>query len=173
MSASSGRPDLGSNPQDCRSGGALVGPSATPDAARDGTPTSPVGAEMAVAPPCAEGSRPGQGAPRCALRVEHDGLAERLAARSSIDLVRRGAFTGFAGFIVSGLTLKLGFDRWFSTRPTRFKGPPVFFFCALALALVLVSFAAWHLVHARRRMRVEDAQFARMRELRSRLELDP
>ena len=176
MSASSGRPELGANAdQGCRPGGALVGPRApagAPGATLGETPTGAVGAEMAMAP-CAEGSPPGQGAPRCALRVEHDGLAERLSARSSIDLVRRGAFTGFAGFIVSGLTLKLGFDRWFSTRPTRFKGPPVFFFCALALALVLVSFAAWHLVHARRRMRVEDAQFARMQELRSRLELDP
>jgi hypothetical protein len=173
MSASSGRPDLGADPhQGCRPEGALVEPRVVPRAALGGTPTGPVGAEMAVAP-CAKGSRPGQGAPRCALRVEHDGLAERLAARSSIDLVRRGAFIGFAGFIASGLTVKLGFDRWFSTRPTRFKGPPVFFFCALVLALVLVSIAAWYLIHARRRMRVEDAQFARMQELRSRLELDP
>ena len=105
--------------------------------------------------------------------MEHDALAERLAVRSSIDLVRRGAFTGFAGFIASGLTAKLAFDQWFSTRPTRFRGPPLFFFSALALALVLVSFAAWYLLRARRHMRVEDAQFARMQELRSRLELDP
>jgi preprotein translocase subunit SecY len=105
--------------------------------------------------------------------VEHDALAERLAARSSIDLVRRGALTGFAGLIVGGLAVKLGFDRWFSTRPTRFVGPPVLFFSALALALVLVFFATCYLMHARRRMQVEDAQFARMQELRSRLELDP
>ena len=121
-----------------------------------------------------EGSRsvdePGAGGD---LRSEHDVLAERLAARRSIDLVRRGAYVGFAGFIASGLSVKLGFDRWFSTRATRFRGPPVFFFIALAAALVLVVAAALLFARARRHMRAADAQFARMQELRRRLELDP
>lgn len=107
------------------------------------------------------------------LRAEHDRLAERLAARRSIDLVRRGAYVGFAGFIASGLAVKLGFDRWLSTRATRFRGPPVFFFAALALAVVLAVACAVLVVRARRHMRAEDAQFERMRELRKRLELDP
>ena len=107
------------------------------------------------------------------LRAEHDALAERLAARRSIDLVRRGAYIGFGGFIATGLTVKLGFDRWVSTRATRFRGPPVYFFIALAVALVLVALALFFFVRARRHMREEDAQFARMRELRRTLELDP
>ena len=160
MSASSGRPEL------------LVDHGSGSEGNLAGPPVGRVSADVTVAT-CATGSPLAHGAPRCELRVEHDALAERLAARSSIDLVRRGALTGFAGFIVSGLAVKLGFDRWFSTRPTRFVGPPVIFFSALALALVLVSFAACYLIHARRRMQVEDAQFARMQELRSRLELDP
>ncbi len=128
----------------------------------------------AAAGPASGGGRPGrEEEARCPLRVEHDALAERLAARRSIDLVRRGACTGFVGFIASGLAVKLAFDRWFSTRLTRFKGPPVFFFSALTLAVILVSVAAYFLLQARRRMRAEDAQFARMQELRSRLELDP
>jgi hypothetical protein len=107
------------------------------------------------------------------LRAEHDALAERLAARRSIDLVRRGAYTGFAGFIAVGLAAKLAYDRWFSIRLTRFKGPPVFFFTAAAIAAVLVALAVYFLLRARRLMREEDAQFARMSELRRRLELDP
>ncbi len=107
------------------------------------------------------------------LRAEHDRLAERLAARRSIDLVRRGAYSGFAAFIASGLALKLGFDRWISTRATRFRGPPVFFFVALGVAVVLLAVTLLVFVRARRHMRVEDAHFARMQELRRHLELDP
>ncbi len=107
------------------------------------------------------------------LRAEHDSLAEGLAARRSIDLVRRGAYTGFVGFLAAGMAVKLAYDRWLSTKVTRFRGPPVFFFSALALTLVLLSLAAWVFLRARRHMREEDAQFARMRELRRRLELDP
>jgi hypothetical protein len=107
------------------------------------------------------------------LRAEHDALAERLAARRSIDLVRRGAYAGFAGFVASGLAVKLAFDRWFSLRPTRFRGPPIFFFVALAAALVLGVIAAASLARARRIMRAEDAEFARLQALRARLELDP
>ena len=107
------------------------------------------------------------------LRAEHNALAERLAARRSIDLMRRGAYTGFAGFIASGLAAKLAFDRWFSTRLTRFRGPPVYFVVALAVALVLAVLAMAALARARRLMRAEDAEFARLQALRARLELDP
>ncbi len=108
-----------------------------------------------------------------ALRAEHDALAQELAARRSIEVARRGAITGFAGLIATGLAVKLAFDRWFSTRALRFKGPPVYFFAALALALVLLGVAAIAFTRARRLMRTEDALFQRMRELRDRLGLDP
>jgi hypothetical protein len=107
------------------------------------------------------------------LRAEHDSLAERLSARRSIDLVRRGVYAGFFGFLAGGMSVKLAYDRWFSTRVTRFRGPPVYFFAALALAIVLLVAAAWIFLRARRHMGEEDAQFARMRDLRRRLELDP
>jgi hypothetical protein len=107
------------------------------------------------------------------LRAEHDALAERLAARRSVDLVRRGAYSAFAAFIASGLSVKLAFDRWFSTRALRFKGPPMFFFMALVVALALGAVGALAFVRARRIMRAEDADFARFRDLRARLHLDP
>jgi hypothetical protein len=108
-----------------------------------------------------------------ALRREHDRLAAQLEARRSIDLVRRGAYSGFAGFLASGVAVKLAYDRWFSVRPTRFRGPPVYFFAALSVAIVLVVAAVVLVAKARRLMRAEDQLFARMRALRDRLELDP
>ncbi len=128
-------------------------------------------------PGSADTSAPGVGQPQPGsagdLRAEHDRLAERLGVRRSIDLVRSGAYTGFVGFIASGLAVKLAYDRWVSVRATRFRGPPVFFFAALSLALVLLAIALYLFLRARRHMRVEDALFARMQELRRRLELDP
>jgi hypothetical protein len=55
----------------------------------------------------------------------------------------------------------------------RFQGPPVYFLVTLAAALVLVGVAAVLFARGRRLMRAEDALFARMRQLRARLELDP
>lgn len=108
-----------------------------------------------------------------ALRREHDVLAERLAARRSIDELRKAAYGAFLGFVTSGLTVKLAWDRWFSERLTRFRGPPVFFFVALAVTLVVLVLAARWFVHARRHMRDEDVAFARLKDLRARLGLDP
>ncbi len=110
---------------------------------------------------------------RAELRREHDELAERLASRRSIDLVRRGTYSGFGAVITGGLAVKLAYDRWLSTRATRFTGPPVYFLVALAAAAVLASFSALFLFRARRLMRTEDALFRRLRELRDQLELDP
>ncbi|GEJ58450.1 hypothetical protein [Anaeromyxobacter diazotrophicus] len=107
------------------------------------------------------------------LRAEHDALAASLAARASIDHARRGAYLGFATFVVSGLAVKLAFDRWFSTRVTRFRGPPIFFYLALAAAVLLLACTLVEAVRSRRLMRGEDARFARLSELRRRLELDP
>jgi hypothetical protein len=108
-----------------------------------------------------------------ALRREHDDLAQRLAARRSIDEMRKAAYAGFFGFIATGLSAKLAWDRWFSERLTRFKGPPVYFFIALAVTCVLLVFAARAYARSRRFMLVEDVAFARMKELRARLRLDP
>ncbi len=106
------------------------------------------------------------------LRAEHDALAARLESRRSVDLVRRGAYGGFLALIGTGLAIKLAYDRWLSVRATRFKGPPVFFYAAALVAALLVAFTAWNLVRAVRLMRQEDADFARLRELRSQLGLD-
>jgi hypothetical protein len=112
-------------------------------------------------------------APDPALRQEHDRLAARLAARGSIDHVRHGAYGVFFAFILSGLAVKLAYDRWFSTRATRFRGPPIFFFTAAVAAVALIAYTAWSFLRARRLMAAEDADFARLRELRRILELDP
>ncbi len=107
-----------------------------------------------------------------ALRAEHDALAARLGARRSIDHVRRGAYLGFAAFIAFGLSAKLAYDRWGPIHPRAFRGPPVLFFLALALALAAAAAATAALLRARRHMRSEDADYARLRDLRRRLELD-
>jgi len=108
------------------------------------------------------------------LRAEHDAVAERLASRRSIDHVRRGAYAAFLSLLTAGLAGKLAYDRWFSVRVTRFQGSPAYFFlAAAAAAALLVAFTAWSLGRAARLMRTEDADFARLRELRARLGLDP
>jgi hypothetical protein len=107
------------------------------------------------------------------LRAEHDALAERLAARRSIDLVRVGAYTAFAALVTSGLAMKLGSDRWLSTRVNRFQSPPVYFFVALLAAAALTVVAGVCFARARRLMRTESADFERLCALRTRLELDP
>lgn len=110
---------------------------------------------------------------KLALRAEHDELARGLAVRRSIDVMRRFAYTAFTAFITAGLSGKLAFDRWVSIRPNRFRGPPVYFFIALAITVVLVVISVVLLNRARRMMRGEDVLFARMREIRDQLELDP
>ena len=106
------------------------------------------------------------------LRAEHDQLAHRLAARRSIDHVRRGAWAAFLLVVTGGLAAKLAWDRWGSTHPRAFKGPPVFLYLALAAALACLTLAAVAFLRARRLMRDEDRDFARLRELRRRLGLD-
>jgi hypothetical protein len=109
-----------------------------------------------------------------ALRAEHDELAARVATRGSIDDVRRGAYAAFAFLISSGLTVKFAWDRWGTgPRPLKPIGRyPILFVVALAIAVVLGWVAATSFAAARRKMRVEDRDFARLRELRSRLGID-
>jgi len=106
------------------------------------------------------------------LRAEHDALAARLAIRRSVDHVRRGAYAGFLGLVSALLSVKLAYDRWLSVKVTRFRGPPVFFVAAAVAAALLAGYALWCAARARRLARVEDADFARLRELRERLGLD-
>jgi hypothetical protein len=108
-----------------------------------------------------------------ALRREHDALAERLAARRSIDEMRKAAYAAFFGLISTGLTAKLAWDRWFNERLVPRKGPPLFFFIALAVTVALVAFAVRAFVRGRRHMRDEDVAWGRMKALRERLGLDP
>jgi hypothetical protein len=107
-----------------------------------------------------------------ALRSEHDDLARRLAARRSIDLMRRGLWAAFLLVVTGGLSAKLAWDRWGSTHPRAFKGPPVFFFLALLAALGCLAIAGAAFLQARRLMRQEDRDFARLLELRRRLGLE-
>ena len=111
-----------------------------------------------------------------ALRAEHDALAERLAARRSVDHVRAGAYIGFAAFIGVGLSVKLAWDRWGPPRPGVVKklphGIPLFFILAVIAAAILALFAARALRRAGALRREEDALFARLRALRAALGLD-
>jgi hypothetical protein len=107
-----------------------------------------------------------------ALRAEHDDLARKLATRRSIDHVRRGAWAAFLLVITGGLAGKLAWDRWASTHPRAFKGPPVLVHLALAAALVCLALAASAFVRARRLMRQEDRDFERLRALRRELGLE-
>ncbi len=106
-------------------------------------------------------------------RAEHDRLAARLAVRRSIDHARRAAYGAFFSFILTGLAVKLGYDRWISVKVTRFKGPPIFFFTAAAVALAVLAWTARSWFRYRRLAAGEDAEFARLRALRKQLGLDP
>jgi hypothetical protein len=112
-----------------------------------------------------------------ALRGEHDALADKLAARRSVDRMREAAYVGFASVIAIGLSIKLAWDRWGPLRPGAvrkiYHGPPLFLFLAVIATIVLGSLAVRALVLAARLRREEDALFARMRALRAELGLDP
>ena len=109
-----------------------------------------------------------------ALRAEHDDLAARVATRRSIDDVRRGAYASFALLVSAGLTVKFAWDRWgFGPRPARPVGRyPLLFLAALALSLLLLFVAQSAFRRARRTMKVEDRDFARLQEIRQRLGMD-
>lgn len=112
-----------------------------------------------------------------ALRAEHDALAARLEARRSVDAARSGLYQVFAGLISAGLSLALAWDRWGRLRPgavrKAIEGPPVFLYLAIAAMTVLLSLAVRSFVRSRRLMLQEDALFARFRDLRATLGIDP
>jgi hypothetical protein len=111
-----------------------------------------------------------------ALRAEHDALAKRLEARRSIDEVRKALYELFFGLISAGLAVKLAFDRWGPPKPGVVRkihtGPPLFFYLALAVTIVVLLLAIRGFLRTRRLMREEDALFARYRTLRATLGLD-
>jgi hypothetical protein len=123
---------------------------------------------------------PGPAAEPGSLRAEHDALAARLAARASIDLVKRAAIVGFVAFIAFGLSAKLAFDRWAPEswwpdgvpRPEPYDGAPLFFLLAAVATGALVAFSLREVIRARRLMREEEALFARLLALRAALGLD-
>ncbi|MEI7703553.1 MAG: hypothetical protein WCK73_03035 [Deltaproteobacteria bacterium] len=108
------------------------------------------------------------------LRAEHDTLAARVSARSSIDDVRRGAYASFGFVISTGLAVKFAWDRWGSgPRPARIPGRyPLLFLGALLVAVVLATVAIRAFLRARAAMVVEDRDFARLREIRVQLGID-
>lgn len=112
-----------------------------------------------------------------ALRAEHDALARRLEARISIDHLRAGLQRIFVGLIAAGVTVKLGWDRWGTLKPgvvrKAMEGRPLFLWLATAVTLVLLVLGLVSLLRARRLAREEDRLFARFRELRGRLGLEP
>ncbi len=121
-------------------------------------------------------SAPTTDAAGAALRTEHDDLARRLEIRSSIDELRRGLLRLFLGLIATGLTVKLGWDRWGVLKAgvvRKLRGPPVFLWIATAVAMILLLLAIRALVRARRLARDEDRLFARYRWVRAELGIDP
>jgi hypothetical protein len=108
------------------------------------------------------------------LRAEHDLLAVRVAARRSIDDVRKGAYAAFGLVMSAGLTIKFAWDRWgWGPRPARPPGRyPLLFLLALGVSILLLVIAWTAFRRARSAMRVEDRDFARLREIRARLGID-
>lgn len=106
-----------------------------------------------------------------ALRSEHELLTVRVSARRSIDDVRKGAYAAFGLVMSAGLTIKFAWDRWgWGARPARPPGRyPLLFLLALGVSILLAVFAVVAFRRARRAMREEDRDFARLREVRERL----
>jgi hypothetical protein len=111
-----------------------------------------------------------------ALRAEHDDLAGKLASLSSVDEIRRAAYTGFAAALSLGLTAKVSWDRWgWSKLP---KPPPrgrypILPILAFLLFVVLLVYTLRAVRRARAHRAEERALIARFEELRRTLRLDP
>jgi hypothetical protein len=109
-----------------------------------------------------------------ALRAEHEELAARVSSRRSIDDVRRGAYASFGLLVSAGLSVKFAWDRWgWGPRLAKPMGRyPLLFLAALALSAILAWVALAAFARARRVMKVEDRDFARLLEIRRRLGMD-
>lgn len=111
------------------------------------------------------------------LRAEHDALGRRLEIRVSIDALKVALQHIFVGLLCVGLTVKLAWDRWGVPKPGVVReihpGPPLFLIVAATATIVLLSLAIRSLLRARRLAREEDRLFARYRQLRDQLGIDP
>ena len=111
-----------------------------------------------------------------ALRAEHDALAVRLHIRRSVDALRSAAYTGFASLLTLGLSLKFAWDRWGWGKaprpPVRGKYPLLFLAAVVAFA-VLAALTVRALRRSSALRAEEDRLYARFRELRKTLRLDP
>jgi ABC-type multidrug transport system fused ATPase/permease subunit len=131
-------------------------------AVRPATPVQPAGPVQPAQDPAA-------------LRAEHDALAARLAVRTSVDEVQRGGVLTFFTVIALGMSIKFAWDRWgwlAVNTPRPPPGYPLWFLLAALVTLVLLAVAVRAFRRAAALRRQEDSLFARMRELRARLELD-
>ncbi|HVO21330.1 MAG TPA: hypothetical protein VMU15_18860 [Anaeromyxobacter sp.] len=114
-----------------------------------------------------------------ALREEHDLLAKRLEARASVDLALRGILWAAGGALAVGIAAALAWNRWGYAPPGQPPGGSVPWLSAsgalafAALAALLLATGALKLRHSRRLAREEATLFARLRELRRALEIDP
>lgn len=111
------------------------------------------------------------------LRAEHDALAQRLEVRASIDVLRKGLYELFFGLIGVGTSIKLAWDRWGPVKPGVVRkvvgARPLFLYVAGTITVILLGVAIAALLKARRLGREEDRLFARFRELRAELGLEP
>lgn len=121
-------------------------------------------------------ANPVDAATAATLRAEHDALARRLEARTSIDHLRRGLYAVFVGLIGAGTCVKLAWDRWGALKPGVVRkavaGRPLFLWIATVLTLAVLAFAVSAFLRARRLGREENALYARFRQLRAMLGLD-
>lgn len=112
-----------------------------------------------------------------ALRAEHDDLARRLAARASVDRLRRAGWMAFLSVMFFGLCWGLVWELHGETPTARALEHPRLFDAAWVTAFVLWlslgAGAAVNLVRSRRMAREEDRLFGRLRELRRALGIDP
>jgi hypothetical protein len=111
------------------------------------------------------------------LRAEHDALARDLEVRTSIDFLRRALYTAFVGLIGIGTSIKLAWDRWGPLKPGTVRkvvgARPLFLYVAVTITIVLLLVAIAWLLRARRLQQEEDRRFARFKQLRAELRLEP
>lgn len=109
------------------------------------------------------------------LREEHDRLARQVETRNSIDDIRKGCYASFLATVSGGLSVKFAWDRWgFGPhRSPLVHKFPLLFALALAIAFSGALVAALAFSRARRLMRAEDRDFARLQQIRERLGIEP
>lgn len=115
--------------------------------------------------------------PKDTLRLEHDELARRLESRPSVEVARRGLALGFGGLMAFGIGWALYTYRY-GTVPSELavRYPAALVAAAIVActaSALLLARAILVLRRSRRMAREEAALFARLRELRRTLGLDP